>query len=74
MKALIDQLHEEGFSSTQIKESLFVIEDWLSGHYPILARVYQTELLKKALPELEGSSAAKLVRLESRSSAGLKAG
>jgi hypothetical protein len=34
MKALIDQLHEEGFSSTQIKESLFVIEDWVEWPLP----------------------------------------
>lgn len=49
MKSLMDQLKETGLSLPEIEQSLFVIEDWLDQHYPILSRLYQLEILKEVL-------------------------
>lgn len=54
MKSLTTQLQTVGLSLPQIETSLFVIEDWLEVRYPILAKIYRNEILRKGLSYMEG--------------------
>ncbi len=47
MENLIKRLQEQGLTTTQSEIILLVVEDWLNDYYPMLARLYQTEILRK---------------------------
>ena len=46
MKDLIEQLHQQGLTSSQIDRAFFTIDEWLEENYPVLASLYHQEIVK----------------------------
>ena len=53
MHCLLTQLKERKLSAHEIRQSLLVIDEWLSTQYPVLGTLYNTAILKKILCLLE---------------------
>ena len=56
MQCLLARLKERELSAHEIRQSLLIIDEWLSSQYPVLGALYNTGILKKALPLLEEES------------------
>jgi hypothetical protein len=53
VKNLLTQLREIGLSPAQIDCTLTTIENWLDEKYPVLARMYQAEIMNKIYSEAD---------------------
>lgn len=52
MQSLVKSFQQSGLSIQQIEQSLLVIEHWLDEKFPVLAKVYHSEMLNKAMKEI----------------------
>ena len=53
MQSLVESFQQSGLSAEQMKKSLLVIEEWLDEKFPVLAKVYHSEMLNKAMKEID---------------------
>jgi hypothetical protein len=49
MKDLILDLYQLGLTTTQVRQTLFTIDQWLEEFYPSLSQMYQKQLLEQLL-------------------------
>jgi hypothetical protein len=49
MKDLILDLYQLGLTTTQVRQTLFTIHQWLEEFYPSLSQMYQKQLLEQLL-------------------------